>query len=96
MLALVAEDGLRGVVMAHLTHLAQPDAAFAVRVCPGARHRSVTLEGDAIRITVAEPPTDGRATEAARISLAKALGVAKSRLVLVRGAASRHKLFRLV
>ena len=36
-----------------------------------------------------------KATEAARAALAKALGVAKTRLTLMRGATSRDKLFRL-
>jgi uncharacterized protein len=48
-----------------------------------------------ICIAVTETPEGGKATEAARVALAKALGVAKTRLVLVRGAASREKLFRL-
>jgi uncharacterized protein len=48
-----------------------------------------------IRISVTAPPEDGRATEAARAALAEALGVAKTRLTLVRGTKSRDKLFRL-
>ena len=48
-----------------------------------------------IRIAVTVVPEDGKATEAARVLLAQALGVAKSRLVLIRGAKSRDKLFRL-
>ena len=48
-----------------------------------------------IRIAVTSSPEDGRATEAARAALAEALGVAKTRLTLVRGTKSRDKLFRL-
>lgn len=48
-----------------------------------------------IRISVTEVPQDGRATAAAQEMLARALGVAKTRLVLVRGATSRDKVFRL-
>jgi len=48
-----------------------------------------------IRIGVTETPENGRATEAARVALARAMGVAKTRLTLLRGAASRDKLFRL-
>jgi uncharacterized protein YggU (UPF0235/DUF167 family) len=48
-----------------------------------------------IRIGVTETPENGKATEAARAALAKALGVAKTRLTLVRGATSRDKVFRL-
>jgi uncharacterized protein YggU (UPF0235/DUF167 family) len=44
---------------------------------------------------VHEPPEEGRATAAVAEALAHALGVAKGRLVLVRGAASRDKRFRL-
>jgi uncharacterized protein YggU (UPF0235/DUF167 family) len=51
--------------------------------------------GDQIRIAVTVVPEDGRATEAARDALAKAMGVAKTRLVLVQGAKARDKVFRL-
>ncbi len=48
-----------------------------------------------IRISVTETPEAGKATEAARAALAKALGVAKTKLTLIRGATARDKLFRL-
>lgn len=47
------------------------------------------------RCTVTAAPEDGRANAAVAAALAYALGVAKSRLVLVRGQTSRDKLFRL-
>jgi uncharacterized protein YggU (UPF0235/DUF167 family) len=53
-----------------------------------------SLDG-VIRIGVTAPPENGRATDAARAALAEALGVANTRLTLVRGLASRNKLFRL-
>lgn len=81
--------------MSDLSHLAQPGASLAVRVTPNARRIGVSLVEGQIRIAVTEPPEDGRATETARVLLAKALGVAKTRLTLVRGATSRDKLFRL-
>ena len=81
--------------MSDLAHLAQPGTVFAVRVTPNARRIGVDLVDGTIRIAVSEPPAEGRATEAARIALGKALGVAKTRLTLVRGAASRDKQFRL-
>jgi uncharacterized protein len=81
--------------MTDLSHLALPGATFAVRVTPGARRAGVELKDDVIRISVTAPPEDGRATDAARTALAEALGVAKTRLVLVRGTKSREKLFRL-
>lgn len=81
--------------MTDLSHLALPGASLAVRVTPGARRVGVELKDGVIRISVAAPPEDGRATEAAREALAEALGVAKTRLLLVRGTKSRDKLFRL-
>ena len=81
--------------MSELTHLAQPGAMLAVRVTPNARRAGVEVVEGQIRIGVTATPEDGKATEAARVALAKALGVAKSRLTLVRGTTSRDKLFRL-
>ena len=81
--------------MTDLNHLAQPGATFAIRVTPNARRAGVDLVDGQIHIGVTENPEAGKATEAARAALAKALGVAKTRLTLVRGATSRDKLFRL-
>ena len=81
--------------MTDLSHLAQPGATFAIRVTPNARRAGVDLVDSQIRIGVTETPEAGKATEAARAALAKALGVAKTRLTLLRGATSRDKVFRL-
>lgn len=81
--------------MTDLSHLAQPGATLAIRVTPNARRAGVELVEGQVRIAVTETPEAGKATEAARAALAKALGVAKTRLALVRGATSRDKLFRL-
>ena len=81
--------------MTDLSHLAQPGATFAIRVTPNARRAGVDLVDSQIRIGVTETPEAGKATEAARMALAKVLGVAKTRLTLVRGASSRDKVFRL-
>ncbi|KPQ08504.1 MAG: hypothetical protein HLUCCA12_01455 [Rhodobacteraceae bacterium HLUCCA12] len=48
-----------------------------------------------IRIHVTDPPAEGRANAAVCALLAQALGVAPTRLRLVRGAGSRDKLFQL-
>ncbi len=81
--------------MADLSHLAQPGTSIAIRVTPNARRAGVELVDGQIRVAVSETPEAGKATEAARAALAKALGVAKTRLTLIRGATSRNKLFRL-
>ena len=61
--------------------LAVAGATFALQVRPGARRNALT----------AGAPIKAEVTEL----LAHALGVAKSRLVLVKGATSREKVFRL-
>jgi uncharacterized protein YggU (UPF0235/DUF167 family) len=81
--------------MTDLSHLARPGATIAIRVTPNARRAGVDLVEGQIRISVTDAPEAGKATEAARAALAKALGVAKTRLTLLRGATSRDKVFRL-
>ncbi|KIQ69617.1 DUF167 domain-containing protein [Wenxinia marina] len=78
-----------------LSALAVPGAQIAVRAVPRARRPGVEVAGDLVTVRVTEPPEDGRATEAVRKALARALGIAPSRLTLVRGAASRSKVFRV-
>ena len=81
--------------MTDLSHLARPGATITLRVTPNARRPGVELVEGQIRVAVTETPEAGKATEAARAALAKAMGVAKTRLTLVRGATSRDKIFRL-
>ncbi|MBI1415849.1 MAG: DUF167 domain-containing protein [Limimaricola sp.] len=81
--------------MTDLSHLARPGAEIAVRVTPKAASNRIVAEAGAIRVYVTTVPEDGKATAAVVKLLAKALGVPKSRLVLVRGATARDKVFRL-
>lgn len=74
---------------------ARPGAEIAVTVTPGARSERLEPEEAGFRIWVTAPPEGGRATAAVQALLAKGLGVAKSRLTLVRGATARRKTFRL-
>ncbi len=75
--------------------LAVAGAEFALRVTPRARHEEISRDVSGFKVAVFAPPEDGKANAAVQALLAHALGVAKSRLVLVRGATSRDKLFRL-
>ena len=84
-----------GMKKGEWSDLALPGAEFSVKVTPNARRAAITREDGVIRISVTCIPEDGRATAAVTESLAHALGVAKSRLTLLRGATSRDKLFRL-
>lgn len=72
-----------------------PGTEFSVRVTPKAARNRVSLEDGQIRVYVTTVPEDGKATQSVIKLLAKTLGVAKSRLTLIRGATSRDKTFRL-
>lgn len=71
-------------------------ALLAVRVQPRAsRDEVVGWQGTALRVRVSAAPTDGRANQAVTALLARALDVSPSSVQLVRGHASRDKLFRV-
>jgi uncharacterized protein (TIGR00251 family) len=55
------------------------------------RDAIVGIHDDRLKIQVASPPVDGKANEQLIRFIAKVLGVAKSRVTLVRGQSSRHK-----
>ncbi|MCE8516080.1 DUF167 domain-containing protein [Ruegeria pomeroyi] len=76
-----------------LSHLARPGQEIVLRVTPKAARDSVILAGEVVRITVTAPPEDGKANEAVRKLLARAMGVAPSRLDLRRGQTARDKTF---
>lgn len=70
----------------------------AVRVKPGSARARIggRVEGPygpALVVAVHAPPVDGRATEAVRRALARALGVPASAVTLRSGGSSRDKLF---
>jgi hypothetical protein len=75
---------------------ALPGASFACHVTPRARKTTLAETPDgSLRATVTAAPEDGRANAAVAELLAHALGVAKTRLTLIKGATSRDKVFRL-
>ena len=78
-----------------LSHLAEPGTVIAVRVTARAARNAVEEAGEGLRVSVTTVPEDGKANKAVIKLLAAALGVAKTRLTLVRGASGRDKLFRL-
>jgi len=84
--------------LADLASRLNPGARIEVRATPKARRNAVE-PGDTpdapLRVWVTAAPEDGKANEAIRKLLAKALGVAPGRLTLVRGATSRDKAFQL-
>lgn len=70
--------------------------AFWIAVHPRSRRPRVGgLQGDALRVAVAEPPVEGRANEACRRALAEALGVGRSAVHVDPAARSRRKRVRV-
>lgn len=78
-----------------LTHLAETGAEITVRVTPKASRNRITVENGQIRVYVTTVPEAGKANAAVQKLLAKALGISKSSLTLVRGQTARDKLFRI-
>ena len=78
-----------------LSHLALEGAEIAVRVTPKASRDRIVVEERQIRVYVTTVPEDGKANAAVQTLLAKALGLPKSRLSLIRGQTSRDKVFRV-
>ncbi len=80
-----------------LSALAVPGAEISLRVTPKAARNRITggLGGEALRVYVTTPPEDGKANAAVQKLLAKAMGVAKTDLELLRGQTARDKVFRL-
>ena len=90
------QDGLRG--RSPRSSAAEDGRGLvSVRVQPRARRNEVTEQaGGALRVRVTAAPEGGEANRAVIALLAEAFGVAPSRVELVRGGASRDKLFRIV
>jgi uncharacterized protein (TIGR00251 family) len=78
--------------------IAEQDGAvtFEVRVAPrSSRNRVVGVHEGALKVALTAPPVDGAANDALRKLLAKALGVAKSEVEIVRGDRARIKVLRV-
>ena len=79
-------------------HGGKKGSALAVRVTPRASHNEIVelMEDGTIRVRIAAPPSDNEANEALIKFMAEVLGVPKSRLDIVAGAAGRDKLISVV
>ena len=75
--------------------LADTEGRLAVRVTPGARIEGLEIAGGRLLAKVRAKPEDGKANGAVLDLLARGLGIARSRLSLLRGATSREKVFQL-
>ncbi len=69
---------------------------FAVYVAPGSRQDAVVgLYGDALRVRLRAPATEGKANQALRAFLARQLGVSVDTVEILSGHTSRHKVIRV-
>ena len=75
--------------------LADAEGRLALRVTPGARVESVELGEGKLLMKVRVKPEDGKANAAVLELLSAALGIATSRLRMLRGATGRDKLVQL-
>ncbi|WP_067735285.1 DUF167 domain-containing protein [Novosphingobium naphthalenivorans] len=71
------------------------EGRLAVRVTPGAKVEGLEIAEGKLLAKVRAKPQDGKANDAVRDMLAAALGLAPSRLELLRGATSREKQFKV-
>ena len=75
--------------------LADERGRLALRVTPVARTEHIEIGEGVLLVKVRAKPHDGAANEAVLALLAEALGLATSRLRLLRGATGRDKLVQL-
>lgn len=76
--------------------LADVEGRLSLRVTPGARIESIAIEAGRLVVKVRAKPEDGKANAAVLALLASALGIATSRLHLLRGATGRDKQVQIV
>lgn len=76
--------------------VADADGRLILRVTPGARSEGIAIEGGILLVKVNARPEDGKANDAVLGLLGVALGLATSRLRLLRGATGRNKQVQIV
>ncbi|MGC2518957.1 MAG: DUF167 domain-containing protein [Burkholderiales bacterium] len=65
---------------------------LAIHAQPGAKKSEVAgIHGDALKVRIAAPPVEGRANAALVAFVAKALGVPRKSVTVVKGDSSRRK-----
>jgi uncharacterized protein (TIGR00251 family) len=76
------------------SRVAGDDLIVSVRVTPRAKRNEIgDVVNGLLQIRTTAPPADGKANKAIIKLLAEHIGVAPSRIALLRGAASRNKQF---
>ena len=75
--------------------LADDEGRLAVRATPGARIAGLEIAQGKLLAKFRAKPEDGKANAAVIALIAGALGIAPSRIALLRGATSREKLLQI-
>src|SRR5581483_1555786 len=71
-------------------------ASFAIKVHPRAKKNAINGEvGDALKVSIAAPPVEGRANEACIEFFAKLLKVPRSSVTIAAGQNSRNKVIQV-
>lgn len=78
-----------------LRFLIDAEGRLAVRVTPGARSESLEITDGKLLVKVRAKPEDGKANVAVQGLLADALGIAGSKVQLLRGSTAREKMFSI-
>lgn len=79
-----------------LSHLAVPGTEIMLRATPAARRNAIVQDAQgAFHAHVTAAPENGRANDALRGLVAQAVGIAPTRLRLIRGETVRIKTFRV-
>ncbi len=75
---------------------ADDSVTFEVRVAPRAsRNAIIGVHEGSLKVALTAPPVDGAANDALRKLIAKALGVPKSDIDIMRGERARNKTLRI-
>jgi uncharacterized protein len=70
--------------------------SFAVKLHPRAKKDGITGEtGDALKLSLTAPPTDGRANQACIEFFSRLLKVPRSSITIASGAGGRNKVIRV-
>lgn len=83
-------------ILGHSKLFSMPAAQIEVRLRPrGSRDELIGLRDGVLQVKVTAPPVDGKANKALCRLIAKRVGVAPSRVSVVRGEKSREKVVRV-
>lgn len=74
----------------------KPKAIILLRATPGASKERIGYEGYTLKVWVTEKAKDGEANKAVEHAIAKALGVAKKSVTLIKGHKARLKTLEIV